>query len=123
MLINTNAITLGDLLTFYMILLCLIEPVKNILSPQSTFQSGVIALDRIEDIQYMEEEQLQFDKCDKITDIRKIQFDNVYFHYPGKDELLKNVSFTIEGNKNIAIIGKNGTGKSAFANSMYYYHT
>lgn len=109
-LIDAGTIMLGDLLSFYMILSCLINPVKDILSLQPTFQSGIIALDRIEDIQYMEEDQNK--GLDEITDIWKIQFDNVCFHYPGKDELLKNISFTVEGDKKIAIIGKNGTGKS-----------
>lgn len=109
-LISSNSLSLGELLSFYMILSCLITPIKDILSLQPTFQSGVIAVDRIEDIQYMEDEENR--GGERLSDLYKIQFQNVSFHYPGKETLIKNVSFEVNGKKKIAIIGKNGSGKS-----------
>jgi ATP-binding cassette subfamily B protein len=42
-----------------------------------------------------------------------IQFKNVCFHYPNEKKLsLNNVSFDIESNSKIALVGKNGAGKS-----------
>jgi ABC-type multidrug transport system fused ATPase/permease subunit len=42
-----------------------------------------------------------------------IQFKNVCFHYPNENSLsLNNVSFDIESNSKIALVGKNGAGKS-----------
>jgi ATP-binding cassette subfamily B protein len=42
-----------------------------------------------------------------------IQFKNVCFHYPNEKTLsLDNVSFVIESNSKIALVGKNGAGKS-----------
>lgn len=42
-----------------------------------------------------------------------IQFKNVYFHYPNEKTLsLNNVSFDIRNNSKIALVGKNGAGKS-----------
>jgi ATP-binding cassette subfamily B protein len=42
-----------------------------------------------------------------------IQFKNVCFHYPNEKTLsLNNVSFDIESNSKIALVGKNGAGKS-----------
>ncbi|HZS75399.1 MAG TPA: ABC transporter ATP-binding protein [Ktedonobacteraceae bacterium] len=46
----------------------------------------------------------------------KIEFRNVSFTYPGKDPetgaALKNVSFTIEAGESIALVGRNGAGKT-----------
>lgn len=48
-----------------------------------------------------------------IEKIISIKFENVYFKYPGQNEYaLKNVSFTINENEKIGIIGATGSGKS-----------
>ncbi|MDF2438972.1 MAG: ABC-type multidrug transport system, ATPase and permease component [Bacteroidota bacterium] len=50
------------------------------------------------------------------TLIGKIEFRNVNFTYPDSGiEALRNVSFTVEPGKSLAIIGKTGSGKSTIA--------
>ncbi|PWW02756.1 ATP-binding cassette subfamily B protein [Paenibacillus cellulosilyticus] len=45
--------------------------------------------------------------------IAPLEFKNVSFTYPGTGEpLLKNISFTLEPNKSVAIVGYNGAGKT-----------
>ena len=44
----------------------------------------------------------------------KLEFDNVSFAY-GKDNVLKNVSFSIDKGKTIALVGSSGGGKSTLA--------
>lgn len=49
------------------------------------------------------------------TDKIVIEFRNVWFKYPGaKRYSLKDVSFTIEDNERLAIVGENGAGKTTF---------
>ena len=53
-------------------------------------------------------EQNIFDKKNAII------FENVSFHYPNsKKEVLKNISFRIEAGTHIALVGKNGSGKTS----------
>ena len=53
-------------------------------------------------------EQNIFDKKNAII------FENVSFHYPNsKKEVLKNISFRIESGTHIALVGKNGSGKTS----------
>lgn len=48
-----------------------------------------------------------------ITEIKSIEFNHVSFHYPNHDQLILNdVCFKIENHEQIAIVGKNGAGKS-----------
>ncbi|HCY4497003.1 TPA: ATP-binding cassette domain-containing protein, partial [Staphylococcus aureus] len=48
-----------------------------------------------------------------IEKVDEIEFKNVYFKYPGQsDYILKNISFTIDNNKKIGIVGQTGSGKS-----------
>lgn len=45
----------------------------------------------------------------------EIRFDNVSFQYPGNSEfVLKNVNLTVKDGKKLAIVGKNGSGKTTF---------
>jgi ATP-binding cassette, subfamily B, bacterial len=45
---------------------------------------------------------------------QEIIFEDVSFHYPGKKtpDVLRNITFSIKRNQNIAIVGENGAGKS-----------
>ena len=53
-------------------------------------------------------EQKTFDKKNAII------FENVSFHYPNSEkEVLKNISFRIEPGSHIALVGKNGSGKTS----------
>ncbi len=63
---------------------------------------------------------LNMAKEDDIEDVNDIEalnydivFDNVTFKYPGTDNIiLHNISFKIQNNQRIAIVGQNGAGKS-----------
>lgn len=108
--VNKGWITLGEMFTFYLFLSCLSEPVKDILSMQSTFQSGLVALDRLQDIQYMEDERE--DGRILPNQSMKISLEKVGFQFPGKEPLFQEVSFEISGNEKLLIQGENGCGKS-----------
>ena len=108
--VETHWITLGELFSFYLFLACMTEPIKDLLSFQSTFQSGMVALDRLEDIRYMEEERIG----GTLLPEQKINIEvkNVCFHYPGKPPLLQKVSFCVSGEDKVVLQGDNGSGKS-----------
>lgn len=45
----------------------------------------------------------------------ELEFNNVSFHYPNNEELvLKNITAKIHVGRKLAIVGKNGSGKSTF---------
>lgn len=53
------------------------------------------------------------DKGFVIEEINKIEFENVYFSYPGsQDCVLKSLNLTIKKGERIALVGLNGAGKS-----------
>ena len=46
----------------------------------------------------------------------QVRFDHVYFSYDKERTILKDVSFTLESGKSIAIVGPSGSGKSTIIN-------
>lgn len=44
-----------------------------------------------------------------------IEFRNIHFSYPGKDEVLKGLNFTIHKSEVLALVGATGSGKSTIA--------
>lgn len=59
------------------------------------------------------EEEPQLATCYPSYSVDNIEFDNVTFKYPSRDEIiLKGVTFKIQHNRFNYIIGKSGAGKS-----------
>jgi ATP-binding cassette subfamily B protein len=55
----------------------------------------------------------------QIAEPGEMKFENVSFRYAGaKDDLIKNVSFTIKSGEKIALVGQNGSGKSTLVKLM-----
>ncbi len=61
---------------------------------------------------------------EKIADeIKTIEFKNVSFTYPGAEKpSLKNISFKIQDNETVAVVGKNGAGKSTFVKLLLRFY-
>jgi len=59
----------------------------------------------------------QISSLDKIINDSSvaIEFENVYFAYTEERMILKNVSFTINDNEYVCVIGHNGSGKSTIS--------
>lgn len=48
----------------------------------------------------------------------KIEYDNVHFGYADGQEVLKNISFVIEPDKKLALVGESGEGKTTLSNLL-----
>ena len=52
----------------------------------------------------------------------KVEFDHVTFSYDGEEEVLKDVSFTVEPGQSIALVGPTGAGKSTIVNLLSRFY-
>ena len=48
----------------------------------------------------------------------KVEFNNYSTKYPGGNDVLKNLTFSINASERIAIVGRSGSGKSTFCSSL-----
>ena len=52
----------------------------------------------------------------------QIEFKNVYFHYTPEKPILRDVSFTVEPGKTIALVGPSGAGKSTIIRLLFRFY-
>jgi len=95
--------------------------VKDISRINTKLQQGRVCFERIEGIlfdadNFEEHFNASIDISD--TDINKIEFKNVSFSYDKDIDVLRHISFSIEGNSILAIVGPSGNGKSTLLNLL-----
>ncbi len=105
-------------LAYFAIFSQVIPPFKQLSNAFPMVQRGAVSMDRYEeilnaDIKIPEPENPVF--VEQFND--SIEFKNVSFSY-GKEEVVKQVSFSIPKNKKIALIGSSGSGKSTLADLL-----
>lgn len=100
----------------------LFTPLRQIADKFNVLQMGTIAAERVfeslNDNQYLQENGKQKIETFKGT----ITFKNVYFGYKENQTILKNINFTIEAGKTLAIVGATGAGKSTIINLLNRFY-
>ncbi|WP_433120943.1 ABC transporter ATP-binding protein [Micromonospora sp. CA-246542] len=116
--VAAGAISVGDLVAFVMYLFLLALPLGQVLRAYTQLQSGLGALQRIEEILDVPAEGA----ADRPTagpatttprrPAPMIEFDRVGFGYPGGASVLHDVSFAVPTGTRTALVGPSGAGKS-----------
>lgn len=112
-----GAMTTGEAVAFYSILLVIFQPIQRIIAANQNIQDAVVAADRLWDVLDLEPEsqgepialRLEADEAPQIS------FDQVEFGYPGRLPLFKNLTFEIPRGQTVGIVGASGSGKSTIA--------
>lgn len=119
-----GVIEIGVLYAFINYLDRFFEPVNMMMMRLSQMQQALISAERV--FELMEEKELAPQKVGedhpKIT-AGKIQFEHVYFSYDGKNDVLKDISFTAEPGQTVALVGHTGSGKSSIINLLMRFYT
>ena len=99
------------------------KPIRQLSNINIIIQKGLAAANEIfeqldQDIE--EDEGINEDKIEG-----RIDFENINFSYDTGKQILSNISFSIEKNETVAIVGKSGSGKSTIANLIprFYNHS
>jgi len=100
----------------------LIPPFKAVTSAVYNIEKGAASVERIQQVLDAHEVIEQKEKAKKVQKLSKgIEYRNVSFRYE-MEPVLKNVSFTIEKGKTIALVGPSGAGKSTLADLLPRYY-
>jgi ATP-binding cassette subfamily B protein/ATP-binding cassette subfamily C protein len=113
--VAAGAISVGDLVAFILFLFFLVMPLGQALHAYTQLQTGLGALQRIEDILDVPAES---DADGAVGQPRPVDgapavvFDRVDFAYPTGERVLHDVSFTVPYGTRTALVGPSGAGKS-----------
>ena len=116
-LIQTGAISSGNLVSFITALIMLYTPVKGLGGNVKGMQTAMLALERV--MKNLDAKPYIVDKPDALTFAglkNNIVFDDVSFEYKKGVPVLKNISFTVNRGETMALVGNSGGGKSTIVN-------
>jgi len=102
----------GIITSFILCLNLLFRPLRVLADKFNVLQMGMIASERV--FKVLDNEDITLNNGNDKTKIGgKIEFRKVWFSYTGNDYVLKDISFTIEPGKTLAIVGHTGSGKTS----------
>ncbi|MGB6563976.1 MAG: ABC transporter ATP-binding protein [Candidatus Binataceae bacterium] len=108
-----RVITLGTLVAFIDYAQMFFLPLRDISSKYTTLQSALAAMERIEALMETPASIASPPAPRRPSPVRgEIIFDHVGFAYRAGEPVLRDLSFTVEPGRKIAIVGATGSGKS-----------
>ncbi len=120
-LCSDGIISLGSLVTFYVILNYFIEPLKSLIELQPTIQTAIVAAERLNDVL-----ELPTENSNESTELSlkgNIKFDDVTFRYGYRKAIIENLSIDIKEGLKVAIVGESGSGKTTLMNLLMSFYT
>ena len=99
------------------------NPIANMMDQMTFFQDGIVAGKRIFRILDNTDYEPQQDAQAGLEITKgKIEFKHVSFSYDGKNEILHDISFTVNPGETLGIVGHTGSGKSSIINVMMRFY-
>src|SRR5580692_7710633 len=123
--VTRGALTVGGLVAFYGYVFRLFAPVSIAIDLQSRLQRVGASIRRIEEITYrLQKPEGQLNTAPLQPDIKPdLEFRSVWFAYSKDRPVLREMSFRVEAEETVALVGLNGSGKSTIgllATRLYY---
>lgn len=122
LVINTS-MTIGELVIFFQYVSMFFDPIQQLSEQFNILQSAFASAEKI--FSLLDEDDIihNKDKCEVLDQVKgKIEFKNVTFAYIEGEDVLKNISFTVEPGETVAFVGATGAGKTSILNLLSRYY-
>lgn len=118
-----GALTIGQLMFFYSLLVYLLEPLNRLASVNLKLQDALVAVDRLYQVLDLEPEQADGASKTSFAGPREaIELRDVTFRYGNRANVLEKVNLRIPAGKTVAVVGESGSGKSTLLNLLMGFH-
>jgi len=121
--IAEGIMTPGQFSSFLAALFLMYNPVKRLAQANNDFQQGKAGYERVQEIMN-NESMVQDAPGEKTLDevVGKVEFRNVNFAYNPDKPVIRNISFTVEPNELVALVGSSGSGKTTLMNLLMRFY-
>jgi ATP-binding cassette subfamily B multidrug efflux pump len=117
-----EAITLGVLVAFLSYIRMFFQPIRDLSEKYNILQSAMASLERIFSL-LDEDQRISKPSVARTEEIRgNVEFHHVSFSYNGKDQVLKDVSFSVQEGETVAIVGATGAGKTSLLHLLERFY-
>ncbi|EGO5016390.1 ABC transporter ATP-binding protein [Enterococcus faecalis] len=123
MLVLSGGITIGFLQAYLQYINQISEPISTASYVINSIQAAMASIDRIFVILDEADEQPEATHLETISSPKgAIEFKNVQFGYTSEKILMKNVDFSVQPKKTVAIVGPTGAGKTTLVNLLMRFY-
>lgn len=123
MLVLSGGITIGFLQAYSQYINQISEPISTASYVINSIQAAMASIDRIFFILDEADEQPEATHLETISSPKgAIEFKNVQFGYTPEKILMKNVDFSVQPKKTVAIVGPTGAGKTTLVNLLMRFY-
>lgn len=123
MLVLSGGITIGFLQAYLQYINQISEPISTASYVINSIQAAMASIDRIFVILDEADEQPEATHLETISSPKgAIEFKNVQFGYTPEKILMKNVDFSVQPKKTVAIVGPTGAGKTTLVNLLIRFY-
>ncbi|MEU5029571.1 ABC transporter ATP-binding protein [Streptomyces milbemycinicus] len=116
--VASGAVEVADLVAFVLYLILFVQPMAQALQAYTTFQVGLAALARIEEVRALPTEPEADPSAVRhplpVASVHRpvLAFENVDFGYPDGTPVLRGVTLDVPQGSRVALVGPSGAGKS-----------
>ena len=119
-LIMNDKLTIGNYMTITFLIAYLLDPIKNIISILNEYHYIKNSIKRANNLFEVEDEKIY--ENHKLSIEGDIKINNLNYTYNDKNNILKNISFQINNNEKVLILGPSGVGKTTILKLLYKYY-
>ena len=116
-----GTLTLGALVAFISYIRMFFRPIRDLAEKYNILQNAMASAERIflilDSREMLPRPALQgAHRVSTLQRIKEIRFENIYFSYVDGQNILKDISFTVNAGETVAVVGPTGAGKTSLIN-------